>query len=84
MKVIEMFAGVGGFRIGFQNASSDFKYVWANQFEPGTKTQTAWQIYEKNFGINSCLNKNISEVNPKEIPDFDILHAISHVLFIRR
>ncbi|NCQ51831.1 DNA (cytosine-5-)-methyltransferase [archaeon] len=73
IKIIEMFAGVGGFRIGLENASSIYKSIWSNQWEPGKKKQVAWECYEKNFGENSCLNKNISEVNAKEIPDFDLL-----------
>jgi DNA (cytosine-5)-methyltransferase 1 len=49
MKVIELFAGVGGFRIGLERASSKYEVVWANQWEPGTKTQHAHMIYEKKF-----------------------------------
>lgn len=75
LKVIEMFAGVGGFRIGLEKASKNYKMVWANQWEPGKNKQAAWECYEDNFGKGSCLNKNISEVNVKEIPDFDLLTA---------
>ncbi len=75
IKVIEMFAGVGGFRIGLEKASKNYKTVWANQWEPGKKKQAAWECYENNFGKNSCVNKNISEVDVNEIPDFDLLTA---------
>ena len=70
-----MFAGVGGFRIGLQKASKNFDFVWANQWEPNKKNQVSWQCYENNFGKNSCINKNISEVTTKEIPNFDLLTA---------
>lgn len=73
IKVIEMFAGVGGFRVGLEKANKNYKTVWANQWEPGKKKQNAWECYEKNFGKGSCLNKNISEVDTKDIPDFDLL-----------
>lgn len=70
-----MFAGVGGFRIGLSRSSNLFNYVWANQWEPGKKKQSAWECYEKNFGQGSCLNQNISEVDINQIPDFDLLTA---------
>jgi DNA (cytosine-5)-methyltransferase 1 len=50
MRVVELFAGVGGFRIGFegppQNADrSSFGVVWSNQWEPTTKKQHAAEVY---------------------------------------
>ena len=49
LKVAEMFAGVGGFRLGFDNEA--FETVWANQWEPGTdRRQFAWRCYETDFG----------------------------------
>lgn len=93
IKVAEMFAGVGGFRIALDGYTSainpelnsepagPFQTIWANQWEPpGTQSkQFAWDCYEKRFGENSCINKDINEVlndyeNGKiEIPDFDFL-----------
>lgn len=75
MRVIEMFAGVGGFRVGLSKVSQDFDFVWANQWEPGKKKQPAWECYERNYGEGSCLNKNISDVKVDDIPDFDLLTA---------
>ena len=75
MKVIELFAGVGGFRIGLQNASEKYRFVWANQWEPNTKTQTAFEIYENNFGKKSCVNEDITKVIASSIPDHDLLTA---------
>lgn len=73
MNVIELFAGVGGFRIGLERASSEYKIVWSNQWEPGTKTQHAHMIYEKNFGKDSCSNVDINKVDIQAIPEHDLL-----------
>ena len=39
IKVVELFAGVGGFRIGLEGASDAYKTIWNNQWEPSTKHQ---------------------------------------------
>lgn len=73
MKVVELFAGVGGFRIGFEKVSKTFETVWANQWEPGKKTQHAFNCYVKNFGANNnCVNEDIALVK-KDVPDHDLL-----------
>ena len=73
-KVIELFAGVGGFRIGLERADANFyKVVWANQWEPATKTQHAAMVYEKNFGEGSVCNLDINTVPVNQIPDHDML-----------
>ncbi|MBD5267564.1 MAG: DNA (cytosine-5-)-methyltransferase [Bacteroides sp.] len=73
IRVIELFAGVGGFRIGLERASSRFKTVWNNQWEPSTKRQDASQIYCKNFGTTGHSNTDIATVPVDDIPDSDIL-----------
>ena len=86
LKVAELFAGVGGFRVGFDNANADLGYeafqtIWANQWEPpGTPTrQFAWRCYETHFGEGSCINEDINKVleqveaGQRRIPDFDML-----------
>ena len=35
--VCELFAGVGGFRLGLERSSKEWETVWANQWEPGKK-----------------------------------------------
>lgn len=73
IRVIELFAGVGGFRIGLERASSRFRTVWNNQWEPSTKRQDASRIYCKNFGIAGHSNTDISTVPVDDIPDSDVL-----------
>lgn len=73
IRVIELFAGVGGFRIGLERASERFKTVWNNQWEPSTKRQDASQIYCRRFGIAGHSNSDIATVDVSDIPDADIL-----------
>lgn len=76
IKTIELFAGVGGFRVGLENVKikdKKFDVVWSNQWEPSTKVQHASQIYEKQFGYENHSNEDISKVEVKDIPDHDML-----------
>lgn len=73
IRVIELFAGVGGFRIGLERASSHFKTVWSNQWEPSTKRQDASLIYCRNFGHEGHLNQDIATVDVNSIPEADLL-----------
>lgn len=72
LKVCELFAGVGGFRLGLEKTGG-FKIVWSNQWEPATKTQHASMVYEARFGAKNHSNTNIEEVKTEEIPDHDVL-----------
>ncbi len=72
LKVIELFAGVGGFRLGLEN-TGNYEVVWSNQWEPSTKAQHASMVYEARFGPENHNNDDISEVSIPEIPDADIL-----------
>jgi DNA (cytosine-5)-methyltransferase 1 len=78
--VCELFAGVGGFRIGLEK--SGWKTVFANQWEPGRKSQYAADCYLSHFPgevFNPYFNKDINlvtaglEFNNKLIPDHDLL-----------
>lgn len=73
IRVIELFAGVGGFRIGLERASSIFKTVWSNQWEPTTKRQDASNIYCQRFGFIGHSNEDINTVDVTDIPDGDLL-----------
>jgi len=74
IKVAELFAGVGGFRLGLEK--SDYQIAWSNQWEPSTKTQHASLVYEARFGKKNHSNEDLNEVvtrNAEEIPDHDLL-----------
>lgn len=86
IRVAELFAGVGGFRLGLEgwnkkSASSGYneefdspyEIVWSNQWEPSTKMQHASLVYENRFGKKGHLNEDISQVDVSEIPDHDLL-----------
>ncbi|WP_373517416.1 DNA (cytosine-5-)-methyltransferase [Pricia sp.] len=72
LKVIELFAGVGGFRLGLES-TGHFEVVWSNQWEPGTKRQHASEVYGARFGNDNHSNADIAEVNTNEIPDAEVL-----------
>ncbi|MDD3477648.1 MAG: DNA (cytosine-5-)-methyltransferase [Candidatus Izemoplasmatales bacterium] len=83
--VVELFAGVGGFRVGFNHITKidqdgraienpNFDFVWANQWEPSTSIQPAFQCYQKRFGEStSHVNKDIAKVDAKDIPNHTVL-----------
>ena len=71
LKVAELFAGVGGFRLGLEK--NGFKIIWSNQWEPLTKTQHASMVYEKRFGKESHSNIDIASVPTEDIPNHDLL-----------
>lgn len=73
IRVVELFAGVGGFRIGLERASDHFKTIWSNQWEPSTKRQDASSIYCERFGYLGHSNVDINLVDVVEIPDADLL-----------
>ena len=65
--VAELFAGVGGFRIGLARAG--WKTVFSNQWEPATKVQHASDVYVARFGAEGHTNEDIAHVEslPKNI-----------------
>ncbi len=76
IKTIELFAGVGGFRLGLQSANNSEKaydVVWSNQWEPSTKTQHASDVYCARFGYENHFNEDISTVKVVDIPNHDLL-----------
>lgn len=75
IKVVDLFAGVGGFHLGLSRASGKYEVVWANQYEPSRKNQFAYNIYKKNFPQTPISNEDITKVNKEEIPNMDLLVA---------
>ena len=50
IRTVELFAGVGGFRLGLEAASDRFQIIWANQWEPSMREQYAFDCYTAHFG----------------------------------
>lgn len=73
IKVVELFAGVGGFRIGLEGASDAYETIWNNQWEPSTVHQDASLVYRARFGSKGHCNKDINTVHTDEIPNHDLL-----------
>ena len=86
LKVVELFAGVGGFRLGFEGWKGksstsgytkrlvqNYETVWSNQWEPGVKVQHASDVYKEMFGTDGHSNEDIATVPPKSIPKHDLL-----------
>ncbi len=73
IKVVELFAGVGGFRIGLEGASDAYETIWNNQWEPSTRHQDASLVYQARFGRKGHCNKDINTVPTADIPDSDLL-----------
>lgn len=76
LKVIDLFAGVGGFRLGLEKVQGcpiKYEVVWSNQWEPGTKEQHAFEIYKARFTGGVHSNEDIAKVDIKEIPEYDML-----------
>lgn len=81
--VVELFAGVGGFRLGLEgkpeawrqdgDRPGPWRVVWSNQWEPSTKAQHAFDCYAARFGQDGHSNEDIAEVDLAEIPDHHLL-----------
>lgn len=68
IKCASFFAGVGGIDLGFEQ-TGHFETVYANEFDPFPA-----KTFEKNFNLTVDTN-DIKNVNPADIPDFDVLLA---------
>ena len=73
IRVVELFAGVGGFRIGLESASDAYQTIWNNQWEPSTQHQDASLVYVARFGAKGHSNKDINLVPTSDIPDHDLM-----------
>lgn len=86
LTVVELFAGVGGFRLGLegwkgmsaassytQPVTAHYRVVWSNQWEPATKVQYASQVYVQHWGDLHHSNEDIETVDVAHVPDHDVL-----------
>ncbi|MFS0593096.1 DNA (cytosine-5-)-methyltransferase [Cytobacillus horneckiae] len=65
MKIMELFAGVGGFRLGLESTEG-FNVCWGNQWEPSKKSQDAFNCYANQFKTNGThSNEDIATVDEK-------------------
>lgn len=78
-KTVELFAGVGGFRLGLERLNSGWETSWFSQWEPGKKKQWAHDCYVYHYGDSKDLSGeystgvDISEVDKRNIPDHTLL-----------
>jgi DNA (cytosine-5)-methyltransferase 1 len=92
--ICELFAGVGGFRLGFDRLNSGWKTTWFSQWEPGARTQWAHDCYVQHFGDCEDLRgefhtgEDISEMDKDMIPNHTLLvggfpcqdYSVAHTL----
>lgn len=92
--ICELFAGVGGFRLGFERLNTGWATTWFSQWEPGAKTQWAHDCYVQHFGDSRDLKgefhtgEDISLMDKKAIPDHTLLvggfpcqdYSVAHTL----
>lgn len=77
--ICELFAGVGGFRLGFDRLETGWKTTWFSQWEPGAKIQWAHDCYVQHFGDSADMRgeyhtgEDISEMDKDMIPDHSLL-----------
>jgi DNA (cytosine-5)-methyltransferase 1 len=90
----ELFAGVGGFRLGFDRLKSGWKTTWFSQWEPGAKTQWAHDCYVAHFGDSADIQnefhtgEDIGTVDKNQIPNHSLLvggfpcqdYSVAHTL----
>ena len=93
-QLCELFAGVGGFRLGLDRLDSGWKTVWFSQWEPGASKQWAHDCYVSHFGDIKDLSGeyttgiDVAEVNKKNIPDHTLIvggfpcqdYSVAHTL----
>lgn len=67
-KSIDLFAGIGGIRMGFDQAFGDnIKTVFVSEWD-----EYAQKTYTDNFGDSPAIAGDITKIDEKDIPEFDI------------
>ena len=67
LSVVELFAGVGGFRLGleglpFDTKKTGYEVIWSNQYEPATRVQHASEVYQARWPESLHANRNIEDL----------------------
>lgn len=71
IKSIDLFAGIGGIRLGFDNAFGDeIETVFVSEWD-----EYAQKTYKANFKDNFEIAGDITTIDEKDIPSFDICLA---------
>ncbi len=92
--ICELFAGVGGFRVGMERLTSGWETVWFSQWDPDRKAQWAHECYTRHFGDSVDINgeyhtcEDIAKVDKRNIPDHTLLvggfpcqdYSVAHTL----
>lgn len=92
--ICELFAGVGGFRVGFDRLESGWTTRWFSQWEPGARRQWAHDCYVDHFGDCQDLEgfyrtgDDIATVPKSAVPDHTLLvggfpcqdYSVAHTL----
>lgn len=67
-KSIDLFAGIGGIRMGFDQAfGDDIETVFVSEWD-----EYAQKTYTDNFGDTPAIAGDITKIDEKDIPEFDI------------
>jgi len=69
-KFIDLFAGIGGIRLGFEQAFKNSETVFVSEWD-----EYAQKTYKANFESPKEIAGDITKINEKEIPTFDICLA---------
>lgn len=92
--ICELFAGVGGFRLGMERLETGWNTTWFSQWEPGKTNQWAHDCYVAHFGDLADIRgeyhtgEDISVVDKNCIPDHNLLvggfpcqdYSVAHTL----
>jgi site-specific DNA-cytosine methylase len=68
LTAIELFAGIGGFRLGLENAN--IQTIWANDIN-----ELSCKVYKSNFGKDSIVLGDIKDISLSDIPNHNLLTA---------